>query len=121
MFFNNKEQLNRFMSNNEAANTSKKQSRFTEKETQIIRIFADYSNKDCYDDGEGYPPFMNSRDLIDYCENNTKLGAKAVGGIIKSLQAKNVWELEKNLFCQDGSITIILFNDVDLVNEILSL
>lgn len=121
MFFNNKEQLNRFMSNNEAVNTSKKQSRFTEKETEIIRIFAEYSNKDCYDDGGGYPPFIDSRDLIDYCEENTKLGAKAVGGIIKSLQSKNVWFLEKNLFCRDGSITIILPNDTDLVNEILSL
>ena len=120
MFFNNKEQLNRFMSNNEAANTSKKQSRFTEKETQIIRIFAECSDKDCYEDG-GYPPFIDSRDLVDICLNNTKLGAKAIGGIIKSLQAKNVWELEKNFFRRDGTTTIIMFNDEDLVNEIMSL
>ena len=120
MFFNNKEQLNRFMSNNEAVNTSKKESRFTEKETQIIRIFAEFSDKDCYYEG-GYPPFIDSRDLIDYCEKYTKLGAKAVGGIIKSLQAKNVWELEKNFFRKDGTTTIIMFNDEDLINEILSL
>ena len=120
MFFNNKEQLNQFMSNNEAASASKKESRFTEKETQIIRIFAKFADKDCYDEG-GYPPFIDSRDLIGYCEDNTKLGAKAVGGIIKSLQTKNVWELEKNFFRRDGTTTIIMFNDEDLVNEIMSL